>query len=334
MPKFTETLPERLTDHRAVQACCQVMPEWRDTASIEVLQLQHKSAVYRLARPSPGRPTLIAKQCLVARSRSERIIYEDFIAQLPAPALRYHGSWTEPDGEHCWLFLEDARGTAYSPTSSAHRVLAGEWLASIQVAALKSGLAARLPNREPNHYLKLLQASRESLREHSDNPVLSANQMRMLTDLVEDCDALEGRWDEVEAICRPVPRTLVHGDFVLKNVLVRDTALGPALWGVDWEHAGWGVPAADLAQFSGRSVTPDLDTYAAVWREHWPADNIDPCKLAECGKFFRLLTAMSWVSKQLAFQPYRFLATPVSTLGIYQERLHDALCSWSSRPAS
>jgi thiamine kinase-like enzyme len=213
-------------------------------------------------------------------------------------------------------------------------VLAGEWLASIQVAALKSGLAARLPNREPNHYLKLLQASRESVREHSDNPVLSANQMRMLKDLVEDCDALEGRWDEVEAICRPVPRTLVHGDFVIKNVLVRDTALGPALWGVDWEHAGWGVPAADLAQFSGRSVTPDLETYAAVWREHWPADNIDPRKLAACGKFFRLLTAMSWVSKQLTFQPYRFLATPVSTLGIYQARLHDALCSWSSRPTS
>ena len=76
MPEFTEILPERLTDHRAVPACCQLMPEWRDTSSIEVLQLQRKSAVYRLARPNPGRPTLIAKRCLEARALSERAVYE------------------------------------------------------------------------------------------------------------------------------------------------------------------------------------------------------------------------------------------------------------------
>jgi len=324
---YLEILPERVGDHRAVQACCQVMPEWRDAASIEVLQLQSKSAVYRLARATAGGPTLIAKRCRAACARHEWMIYEDFIAHLPAPALRCLGCWAEADGENCWLFLEDAGGAGYLPASEAHRVLAGQWLAGIQVAAaLKSGLAARLPNREPDYYLKLLQSSREILRTHYDNPALPAQDARMLEGLVEDCDALDAIWDEVEAICLPAPRTLVHGDFVVKNVRVQETARGPALWGFDWEHANWGVPAADLAQFTGHSVSPDLETCAAVWREHWPeAENLDPHKLAECGRFFRLLTAIGWVSPGLTFRPYRFLAHPVSLLRVYQARLHEAL---------
>src|SRR5213594_3790329 len=110
----TEELPSDVLDHRAVKAWRQLSSEWPLPVSVEVLQLQRKSAIYRLAYASSDRPMFIAKRCVAATARVERIIYEDFIAYLPAPALRYYGFVEEADGQCCWLFLEDAGRGRYS----------------------------------------------------------------------------------------------------------------------------------------------------------------------------------------------------------------------------
>src|SRR6266571_2970677 len=93
----SEVLPENLLDHRAVKAWRQLSTQWPLPVSVEVLQLQRKSATYRLACAASDRPTFIAKRCVAATARVERIIYEDFIARLRAPALRYYGRVPE----HC-----------------------------------------------------------------------------------------------------------------------------------------------------------------------------------------------------------------------------------------
>ena len=141
----------------------------------------------------------------------------------------------------------------------------------------------------------------------------------MLEALAADCDRLESRWSEVETICAVIPLTVVHGDFVPKNVGIWNTKLGLALWAVDWEHAGWGVPAADLAQFTCRTVSPDLAAYGSVLRESLPGVADRALRdLAHCGIFFRLLLAVSWETPLLTFRPYRYLSHPVSSLATYQ----------------
>lgn len=51
---------------------------------------------------------------------------------------------------------------------------------------------------------------------------------------------------EVERIMS-IDRTLVHGDYSPKNVLLEDTDRGPVVWILDFEVAHWGDPAFDVA---------------------------------------------------------------------------------------
>src|SRR5207247_194188 len=77
---------------------------------------------------------------------------------------------------------------------------------------------------------------------------------------VSQLNLLEARWSQVESFCDRMPGTLVHGDFVGKNMNIRTSTDGLALMVFDWETAGWGTPAADVAKV-------DLDAYWAVVRE-------------------------------------------------------------------
>src|SRR5881296_3926597 len=117
-PPLTETLPERLAEHRAVRAWAALDPDRVVPESIEVLKfkrLESKSAVYRLNGVAPDGSAIVAKLCLAVTATVERIIYEEFLPRLPLPALRYYGHVQGPGGESCWLFLEDAGGLEYSP---------------------------------------------------------------------------------------------------------------------------------------------------------------------------------------------------------------------------
>jgi len=68
----TEVLPENLREHRAVKAWRQLSPEGPWPVGVELLQLERKSATYRLACVASDRPTFIAKRCVAATARVER----------------------------------------------------------------------------------------------------------------------------------------------------------------------------------------------------------------------------------------------------------------------
>jgi Ser/Thr protein kinase RdoA (MazF antagonist) len=129
---------------------------------------------------------------------------------------------------------------------------------------LRGGAAARLPDRGPGHYPGHLRSARAAILGNLTNSALSAEDRALLNTIVSQCDALESRWDQVQRTCDRMPRTLVHGDFVVKNVNVRSGPAGPAFLAFDWETAGWGVPAPDLVQSllldRVSSVSPDLPT--------------------------------------------------------------------------
>src|SRR5206468_1604040 len=103
--------PDRLVEHRAGRAWSQLQADHLQPTHIDILKLKkRKSAVYRLHGVGPDGRAVIAKRCLVATAEVERTVYEEFLPRVSVPALRCYGLVKEPDGDRCWLFLEDAGG--------------------------------------------------------------------------------------------------------------------------------------------------------------------------------------------------------------------------------
>src|SRR5205823_7356763 len=107
---------------------------------------------------------------------------------------------------------------------------------------------------------------------------------------------------ELEECRRSIRPLLVHGDLVVKNVYLRSSPAGLALLVFDWENAGWGVPATDLCQYRGRTVTPDLAAYgAAMEASGRRLDSGQLARLARYGSLLRLIDGIRWSAEKMAF---------------------------------
>jgi len=325
-PATTELLPEPLAEHRAVRAWSQLQPERVEPECIEILRLRTKSAVYRLAGVGPDGSAVIAKKCYASTAAVERKIYQELLPRLPLPAVRWLGFVNEPEGEYSWLFLQEAEGREYYLLSRADRELAGRWLGTLHSAASRAVLGTCLPSREPSHYLHLLRSSRAAVLKLAGNPVVPEEELPVLRAVAAWCDVIESHWGALVDLCASLPRTVVHGDLAIKNVRVRCTAQSAALLVFDWEMAGWGVPATDLAQFTGRTVSPDLVAYVSVMEARgMRMDTRAARRVAECGKFFRLIDDISWACQWVEDDSYLFLKKPISFLRSYERRLVETL---------
>ncbi len=277
MPKNTalQVLRTDLIQHPAVRAWGKLLPGRVEPECIEIIRERRKSAVYRLKGVGLGGATVIAKRRPMAIGSIERTIYEEVLPHLLVPALHYYG-FTKEDDTCCWLFLEDAGSQRFSPLSEEHRALAARWLGLMHTSAARVAAKVPLPDRGPNHYLDHLRSARQAILRNLSNPALTAEHLALLETIVSQCDVLESRWSQVEQWCDDVPPTLVHGDFRPKNVHVRADPSGPALFALDWETAGWGVPAADLAPARGLLPAPQVDItlYWSTVRECWPGLDI------------------------------------------------------------
>ena len=322
----TEVLPDNLQDHRAVKAWRQIHPECFEPRSIEVLKLERKkSAVYRLTGVGLNGLALIAKRCLTETATIERVVYERLLPRLSMPVLTYYGFVPEPEGDFCWLFIADAGAHEYSLESADHRALAGRWLGTVHNCSRLSDAQALLPDRGPSYYLQLLRSTRTELLARVGNPVLSADEVALLQMVAAHCDVIEAHWAEVERLCEGLPRTLVHGDFVIKNLRVQTGTPGPALLVYDWEMAGWGMPATDLAQIE-RSARPDLDAYYSVLRQDFPQLELrDVQRLAEYGNLLRLMDEIFWETVSMEGDSYKNLLKPLRSVRKYELRLDAAL---------
>ena len=282
---------------------CHVIPE-----SIEIMQecarkpgelyrMIGKPSVYRLAGVGPGGVNVIAKRCESAAAVAECSIYESVLSHLPVSMLCCYGLVADDDQQFCWLFLEDAGEEPYLLEVEEHRVLAGHWLGLMNVSAQELGTVARLPDRGPGFYLERLLASRETIREILEKWSLGDTDLALFRAIISHCDALEGRWGRIERFCNRLPRTLVHGDFAFQNARLRGGPAGTSLMIMDWEGAGWGSPAADLAQFVGGSLSPDIRTYYSVVGSNWPRVGLaDLESQAELGRMFRLISSLDWTN--------------------------------------
>ena len=328
MPDYAtrEVLPANLQEHQAVKAWRKLQTEWFETDQIEILKLKSKTAVYRLGGVGPDGSAVIAKRCKAATAMVEQAIYDQFLPRLPLPALQCYGMVTEPEGERCWLFVEDAGQSTYSPALDEHRVLAGQWLGAVHRVVISSQLQAMLPDRGPAHYLKLLRSALDVMVKFVETPVLTAEEVALVETVIKHYRVIEARWGELERFCDACPRTLVHGDFVSKNLRLRNGTSAPALLVYDWEMAGWGMPATDLAQSLGRCASPDLEAYCSALPQNGSQTGIGELRrLANFGHLLRLVNKIFWDTYGIGGDTRLHMIRPITALQIYEPQLAAAL---------
>lgn len=95
----------------------------------------------------------------------------------------------------------------------------------------------------------------------------------------------------------------------------------------DWEFAGWGVPAEDLA---GLQATVDIAVYWSVVRDHWPHLDFEAVRrLFFVGKVFRWTASVDWETGKLA---YEWVGKPMLRMRFYLSELAALLraAEWDS----
>jgi aminoglycoside phosphotransferase (APT) family kinase protein len=151
-----------------------------------------------------------------------------------------------------WLVLEDAGDIEPSLESPVSRTLLTEWAARLHVEGARPRRRG-LPNVGPRSFTRRLADAESRVRRRLANGRLDEHDRHVLARCAERCGELKALWPQIEETCSVFPRTIVHGDLVEKNLRLKASSAGPRLVPLDWEKAGWGVPAVDLV-----SVDPEL----------------------------------------------------------------------------
>ncbi len=283
-----------------------------------------KSTVYRIHGAGNGGSAVIAKRCPPESAVTERTIYERVLPLLPLTAPRYYGA-VEAQNKSLWILLEDVEGQKFSPFMSEHRLLAARWLGILHSRSSQILPRPELPDRGTTHFHACLTSARKKILESRCNPALSAQDVAFLEAVLRLCDALEAQWPPLTRLCSSFPPTIVHGDFRPKNAYVRADPGGSRLLPMDWEMAGWGIAALDLAPARSPLRLPlvDLSAYKDTVRGTDPEINIDSIeRQVRLGVVLRRLSAISWSSMSLSTE---WPEKAVACIRVYKAELDDVL---------
>src|SRR6185436_5672373 len=108
-----------------------------------------------------------------------------------------------------------------------HLVLAVRWLAALHTRS--SDWAALMPDTGTRYFGSIADTAIDDLGASLGHPALSYEDRSVLSAVASHIEAVREGWEEIEAACSLVPLGLVHGDFVPKNIRVRDGRDGPEL---------------------------------------------------------------------------------------------------------
>ncbi len=283
-----------------------------------MLKKEEKKLVCRLPGIAFAGGNIIAKRTHRKIAERERKIYEIVLPKLPLRSLQFYGIVENTEDNYCWLFLEDAGERKYSPSIGEHRSTAGRWLGLMHTsAALVSGTAC-LPNIGYKHYLAHLQSARDTILQNLANPRLTTDDVVVLENILSQCEVVELHWSHLKKFCDKMPKTLVHGDFIPKNIRVQTYSDDITLLPFDWETAGWCVPAVDLS-----ATNIDILAYWSVVQHHWPEIDMQILNhLASIGKIFYTLASIDWESSHLE---YEWVETAMNNMRIYQAYLDNGI---------
>ena len=297
-----------------------------------------RSAVYRLVDTTTDGATLVVKKSGRKAVETERQIYQDILPGLPVSSIRCYGVVEDADSRFSWLFLEDAGETLCSPRNDLHCRLAGEWLGLMHSTATDLSITNELVSRDFSYFKNRLRVARKKIEAALGNEALLQSDLRLLEDLIAVFNQLLLRWSQLEAYGSCGRETLVHGDFVTKNICVGSSGQTQRLLPIDWPTASIGCPAIDIGalifdwqpsrwdcaaeDFPG-SLRPCcrtfLETYYKTISGRWPEISFETViRLAKFGVLMRSVISLDWESEKLRF---RWSEKTMSRMRIYARRL-------------
>jgi hypothetical protein len=276
------------------------------------MPLNDKSSIYRLNGVGHAGGAVIAKQARQSTMLVERVVHEEILPTLPLSRLHYFGHLEEKQTGLAWLFLEEATGLRYDEITPAHRALASEWLGTMHAATAQLDLSHRVPHLKLTRYFTNLQQARQTIVENLGRPIFNSRERGILETIIRHCDAIESRWDEIECFWGAMPACLVHSDFIAKNVRVRIERSGARLLVMDWEYAGWGVSAEDVAGL-------DTGIYWSRIRDVWSDLTLPAVRHLEI--LGRILQSVAWIRVTALELASDWADTVLPDLELYEARL-------------
>jgi hypothetical protein len=322
--------------HPAVIAFGNLKKKLIEPAEVEILKEERGRSVYRLRKIALSGSNVIAKRCRIDEAERERIIYETILQQLPFPTVRYYGFLEVGDGKQAWLFIEDIGDEiTYSPLISEHRTLAGQWLGLLHISRLRLTETARLRDRGPDHFFEEhLKAICRIIPQNLSNPALEEDDLIILKTIISKIDLIASHWRNLKSFCDQMPQTFVHGDFKEVHMYLRYETSGIHMLAIDWNEAGWGVTALDVAKFLGYAVAPDINAYCSIVQDRWPFMDFPTIyRLGYVGEVFRCLASIRWEAEKLK---YEWVKGPMKTLDLYNGWLDEIIKAepWAAQAKS
>jgi Ser/Thr protein kinase RdoA (MazF antagonist) len=307
----------------AVRAWRRIGASSRSPQSIATLKAAgRKSAVYRLVGAGPSAEDIVAKRCSTTTAMVERAVYRDVLSRLPVSHLRCYGLVDDVAPGLSWLFVEDAGGQPFRAGIDTHRILAARWMATVHCST-EEAMLAPLPERGLAWYRDVIATAMSALIAASGNQHIEGDDRATVSRALLACRTVAERWDDVAAICDVLPETLVHGGFGRKNVHVRERASGPELLPFDWEAAGRGMPAADLARV-------DAAVYASTLSGRGPQVSAPRARrVVETGRALWCCSSIPGEASTLS-APWATRAMP--KIRAYCDELHSALAALGWKP--
>ncbi|MBT8206854.1 MAG: aminoglycoside phosphotransferase family protein [Acidimicrobiia bacterium] len=331
-----ETASANLRDHPAVHAWTRLTGAPSSPEQVVTLKREKRSSVYRLLGVGSPNCRVIAKRALRDKVYNERRIYEGILSNLPVSSIRYHGSIEENDSPFTWLFIEDVGADRYEPARADHRRLGCEWLGALHLAVDGKQSARHLEERGPSFYYAHLLSITATLAGVATRSSISADGMAVLGTIDQLCQHVQAHWGGLTDFCEPIPRTLIHGDCLPKNVHVRRTGDDAEASFFDWGGAGWGLAATDLGLLAlphdgPQSIQPDYAAYLGRAQQRSPDLDLETTRqLAQIGQLFWALKVIDKSLPEFDYpSPY-----VVSNFRLYARALTSSMeaTSWGPPP--
>lgn len=189
--------------------------------------------------------------------KCEALVYEHIVSRSGLPAAQYYGSYLDPRSDLAWFFIEYLDGAIRVSEAPITKLDDGsweatpllatvEWIAQFHAAFDPDRVASEfpfVPTHGTDYYCRWIRRAADftadMVDEHSWLPEIFDPAYSMLSSLADR------------------PKTLIHGEFTVHNVLYRDGIAIP----VDWESAALGPWEIDFI-----SIT-----------EGWDAETVDEC---------------------------------------------------------
>lgn len=211
--------------------------------------------------------------------RREAAVYRALLEPLGLSHARFLGAYHEAATGQTWLVLEYLDGgerlvRAY-PQATGMTAAAG-WIGRFHAAAARARQLPRLTAYDARYY-------RGWARRAARFGVPWRRRFRWLEPLCERFGAVA---DELAAL----PRTVIHGEYYPKNIVLRKRRIYP----VDWESAAIAVGQIDLAALT-EEWGPEVERrcVAAYRRARWPEGA--PANFARGLDAARLYLVLRWL---------------------------------------